>query len=420
MKALYALILTLLIWTVTAISSASSTWVLTGVYVSLALRYYSVKSKQQFPSRDPLLLVALIPSISLTLYALMFSVIEVNQYIDSDEQGRHDALFVGGNFVYALLSGGAIHLMARKKRMRVNYVDTIHMYSFRYIILAAWIPLGISMACYLLFFSGRDYVEIHSSHSFVAGMLLKSIYFSYAAAFLIVTNYKISESSRVRNILMLLAGHVVVFGLIYKLRSPAIFFALLSFFLVGRYMPRKVIIMVLGFAPFLLSAVAIARDPSLMVDKTFSLAVFAQIITFGEFVDALRFSIDYVASSGPMWGSGMIGSLLGISEPLANVYAKSISKDYFDSGGGFGFFILGDIYANFGFIFGIVFLIFLGYQLSKLATSRFGSTASFISCVIFASAVALTRNDFGSTLRGVFYCLLTLLILKLMTGYRKS
>lgn len=278
----------------------------------------------------------------------------------------------------------------------------------------AWAPLWVALICYLFFFSGREYVEIHSNTSIFANILLKTIYLSYAATFMIARMQSVQMARRRRHILMLFAGHVVVFAFIYKLRSPAIFFALMTLFLVGHSISKKVLVLSAVIAPLALSSIALARDPSLMDGMDLNQSIFSLIVTFGEFVDALRFAAEYVSSSGVLWGWGIVGSLFGLAEPLANIYAKSISEAYFDSGGGFGFFILADIYANFGLFLGVAFSMVLGYLMSKLAVAKFGSTVSFISCIVFSSALALTRNDFGSTMRGVFYCYFAFLLVQFM------
>lgn len=419
MNASAVLILTMVIWAVAAIGQAPIPWLLAGILISIAFRYYAVKNRKELPSRDPLLLIALFPSIALTLYAAMFSIIDVKSYLESNDQGQYAALLIGSNFIFAMLLGGALQLLLRNSsNARPKSVSASPSYS-RAVLLFAWIPIAIATLCYFIFFAGKEYVEIHSNVPILANILLKTIYLSYAATFLIASSESIAEFKRKRHVLMLLVGHIFVFAILFKLRSPAIFFAFMTLFLIGYTISKKIIVIAAATAPLALSAIALARDPSL-IDTSLEQSIVILVVTFGEFVDALRFAEDYVASSGPLWGVGIIGSFLGTTEPLANIYAKSISEDYFDSGGGFGFFMLADIFANFGLIAGTFFSIGFGYFLSKMGSSKFGTTTSFISCILFASALALTRNDFGSTLRGVFYCIFAFILVQALTRRSKK
>lgn len=419
MNPIGSLLLTLAIWALALLGNASAAWLIAGLAACLGLRIRLLRQQQLYISRDPMLLAVLLPAIALALYAAMFSIIEVKTYLDSDDQEQYSVLWIGCNFLYAMLVGGAWQLVVYGKRTEVTISPpTPRPQGISTLLLFAWGPLLIAAACYFSFFAGKEYVEIHSNPSIAANILLKTIYFSYAATFLIARAQFISDSIRKKHILFILVGHIVVFAILYKLRSPAVFFLLFSLFLVGHSIPKQ-IIWVAGLAmPWALALIALARDPSLL-EKGPGLAIVTLVITFGDFVDAMRFSADYIASSGPLWGMGMLGSLAGFSEPLANLYAKSISEDYFDSGGGFGFFILADIYANFGTIFGVAFSIAFGYFLSRLTTSKFGTTGSYLSGILFSSAIALTRNDFGSTLRGFIYCLLAYGLLQIIVRQKE-
>lgn len=414
MKASVALIVTMMIWAIAGMGHASIPWLLAGVMISIICRYHAVKIQMRLPSRDPLLLIALFPSVALILYAAMFSIIDVKLYLESDRKSQYTSLFIGSNYIFAMLLGGAIQLLRRKRSNSKSKLIIGSQFNSRAVLLIAWIPLGIATLTYFMFFAGKEYVEIHSNVPALANIMLKTIYLSYAATFFIASSGSVTQFKKKWHVLMLLAGHIFVFALLFKLRSPAVFFGFMTLFLVGYTISNKNIIIIAATAPLVLSIIAMVRDPSL-IDRGVEQVVVMLVMSFGDFVDALRFAGDYVATSGPLWGGGIIGSFLGTTEPLANIYAKSISEDYFNSGGGFGFFILADIYANFGFVAGVLFSIFVGYFLSKIGSSKFGTIFSFVSCIMFASSLALTRNDFGSTLRGIFYCIIAFFLVQALT-----
>lgn len=413
MNASAALLITVLCWGLSLVARASIAIILVGICFSIGLRYYSFKGQRGLPTRDTLFLIALFPTISLLLYQVMFYVTDVKSYLDSDINSRYEVQLIGCNYIYAMLTGGAIHLISGgvKNKSEINKEKSL--FRLSNLLFLSWFPLGVWVVIYFVSFYGREYVEIHNNTSVVVKALQKTIYLSYPSAFLIARLKSISDEKRRRHLWLLMVGHVFVFALLYKLRSPAIFYCLLTVFFIGHTIPKKNILLAAIAVPFVLSAIAIVRDPSLL-EKSLALTLLALILSFGDFVDALLFAHDYLVQNGPQWGVGMLGGLLGFTEPLANIYAKSISENFFDSGGGYGFFILADIYVNFGVMVGIIFSGVIGYILSRLATARFGSFASFVSGTIFASTLALTRNDFGSTLREVVYCIVAFALLKIL------
>lgn len=420
MNSIAVLAATIFLWSVSVMAEVPASWMLGGLLISIGLRYEAIKNKRYIPSRDPLLIISMVPSFALILYAAMFSVIEVKSYLETSTYEQLVALRVGCNYIFAMLSGGALHLVISRRGGGMQATTTSYrVFNQHLMLLVAWVPIGIAAICYFIYFSGREYVEIHSNVPVIAGILLKMIYLSYPATFFVASSDQIQERKRNRHVAMLFVGHVLVFAVLYMLRSPAIFFSLMVFFLIGHNIPKKVIAIAAFTAPVALSAIALVRDPSLL-DGRVDQSVLKLVVTFGDFVDALRFAVDFAASKGLLWGGGILGSLFGFSEPLANLYAKSINEDYFESGGGFGFFILADIFANFGLYFGVLFLTILGFLLSRLATSKFGTTSSYVSCIIFASSVALTRNDLGSTLRGIVYCIFAFLLVQVLTRKQRA
>lgn len=417
MMSILLMALTFLMWILVNFNQASETWMLLSLLMAISFRYIMLKNKGVFLSRDPLMIITVLPSIALVLYAAMFSLIEVKSYLDVASQDKNLALYDGCNFLFAMLTGGAIHLALSRDRGRGDSAVAVGLFNKKLLLLFAWAPLVVAFFCYFVFFYGKDYVAVHSNVPILANVLLKTIYFSYPAAYFIASSCSFSEDKRERQVLMLLAGHIIVFSFFYMLRSPAVFFSLMVLFFIGHKMKFKTAVIAAIIAPLALTAIALVRDPTLQ-DSGLEQSILKLVVTFGDFVDALRFSREYVSANGHGWGLNMLGSFFGFSEPVANLYAKSINEDYFESGGGFGFFILADVFVNFGLILGVVFSIVFGYLLSKLAKANYGTAAGYISCVLFASALSLTRNDFGSTLRGVFYCLIAFLIVRMLTARR--
>jgi hypothetical protein len=116
--------------------------------------------------------------------------------------------------------------------------------------------------------------------------------------------------------------------------------------------------------------------------------------------------------SSPLWGAGIAGSFLGVTEPMANTYAKMISQDYFDEGGGFGFFMLADLVINFGAIGAAIVLFLVGLVLVRQHYSNGLMSRHVLLPVLFANSFALVRNDIGSTFRGVVYIMLSVMLIR--------
>lgn len=360
--------------------------------------------------KNPILLLVILLFFVLFAYRLMFSVLDVQLYVVDDLAIRKKVVLYGTLLIQSLLIGATVGFITIRKKKTISYPRYFRNPSFKYLRNIAWLPLTANFLLYLFFFKGRAYVDIHTMNHGLVGLILKSVYFSYAAIILMAigsySDDKFFQASK-----WLLVGFVVIYGMLLNLRSPLLLLVLLFVYFFGQRFSTKTIVSSMLVLIMLFSIVGIARDQSGFQNiKIFSLV--EPIFGIGEFADTLRFAVERSEISSPLWGTGIGGSFLGITEPFANIYAKITAPEYFADGGGFGFFMLADLVINFGII-GAAFVLFcLGLILVRLHYSKKLILSFVLLPVLYANMFAFVRNDIGSTFRGVVYIICSVLLIK--------
>lgn len=348
------------------------------------------------------------------MYHLMFGVLDVAPFLlEATDEDRRGVVFWGGIYVNAVLLGGFLaFLVSPFGRPNPPYFNAITPLSKRrtsLLLVFAWIPLILAACAYFMYFRGQPYVELHIDGGGVPGYALKFVYISFAVVLLLgLSGAGLSQLKW--KILWLTVAFIIIYGLLFKLRSPLLFYFLLLFFLYGRRL-SLVSILILGISVAIgLSAVALIRDASL-TEGGVAGGLIDMVMGLGDQANSIIFAENYLNKNGAMWGVGILGSLTGLAEPLVNEYSRSISQSYFEAGGGFGFFIVSDFMVNFGSIFGVIFMAAFGFWVASIRRdySQFWLVA--LNSVIFSNAFSLVRNDFGSTFRASLYTLFALMVI---------
>lgn len=384
-----------------------------GLSLLALLNYWDSKRalNERFINRDAVFFISLLCQVSLLFYYIIVINEMGSNYLHVDDSRLNDVLFFGFLYVKLFLLGGS------KKRffMEDNFIKNKR-YSVNNIFILGLAPMVIITFIYFVFYRGGNYVDIHLSKPLWVDILLKSIYITYAV--IIVLGYYFSGDKRaLRKIYILVFLVVLVNFFLLKTRSPAIFSVLLLIFIRN----PNVSYLRYGFIAFvfasILGVLAIWRDDSSMLEGNFDNLLW-MVLSFGEFSHTLSFLMDYEDIYSFGYGRYWFGD-----DFMANKYAFEIAPDYYMNGGGFGFFIVSDFIANFGiFLGGIVFWVIA--FLMNFINSKKSFFSYVLSCCLFASSLALVRNEFIPTLKGVIYILVIsyvisrLLIAKKSIGYK--
>lgn len=394
-----------------------------GTYSLLAaplLMFYLAKRATQQGiefNQNPALLLIVFAFIIMFFYLVMFDWIEVQPYLDVDDESRSFVIKSGTMLLYSLMLGSFMALSVRfpywSLQIRENCSSPRQI---RVLFIIAWIPLLLNSVIYFIGYAGRGYVEVHAGGGLLQFML-KSIYLSFGAVLLICASAGPEEKIKFR-LGLLSIGYIFVYGLFFKLRSPLIFYLLLIFFFFGGRLSFRYFFLIFSIGLVFLLGVALLRDATL-VDADDPLKAFNMLANLGDFADTLNFAREYLHTHGPLLGQSILGGIFGYGDSLGNEYARDVSVEYFDSGGGFGFFMFSEIAINFGFYGGMFILGLLGFFLIWLHRYRDRKLIVIFMAVTFASVLALVRNDIGSTFRGVLYTLVAAGFVQIViNGYR--
>ena len=363
-------------------------------------------------NQNILLLFSLLLLLVLATYRIMFDLEAVQAYIANDMEMRNKVVSYGGSLVQLLMMGAYVGMLSTRKTTfhNTNAITRFFKPSFVFLMVVAWVPLVANFFLYLLFFRGRPYVDIHIYAHGPLGLILKTIYLTYGAIIIMaIGGYSKDRAFRAAKWIIL--GIFVLFGLLLQLRSPLLLAVLLFVYFFGQRVSSKMLIVWAMVSVLALAAIGVMRDPE-AAQSDVSAGLITSLLGLGEFADALRFALERSEIGQPMWGWGIVGSFLGITEPLANTYAKMIAPDYFDEGGGFGFFFLADMVMNFGKMGALVVMFMLGFVLVRLYYSG-GLIRTYVFLpILFGNLFGLVRNDIGSTFRGVIYALLAVVVIR--------
>lgn len=390
--------------------------------MAFALAYFGCQANRLgLPyTENPVLLFGGLSYGIVLMYFLMFDLITPLPFLlKASLTERYNAVFTSAIFINALIFGGffSLSIFAKSKKIDKLRVLSLSQSLINQLFALAWIPILFATVAYFAYFRTQPYVALHIDGGGAWGHALKFVYISYAVV--CIVGLLEDDFSKYRNKLILLTiGFVIVYGYLFKLRSPLMYYLLMLLFLFGRRAKLKTIILAGCIVIISLSAIALLRDASLTQSGVGS-GLLNMVVGLGAQADTLIFTQHYIDMHGPLYGSGMIGSFLGLIEPMTNAYTRSISQDYFDDGGGFGFFIISDFLLNFGLWTGATGMAIFGLLLTNIRRNKSGFFSLVLVATIYANAFSLVRNDFGSTFRACLYTLVTVVCILMLLRFAK-
>ena len=399
---------------ITTILADGNLTILTCMTGVILIFYAYEASKKNIPyTENAVLLFAGLAFLFAAMYNIMFDVIAPLPFLlKATSEEKYNAILTSLLFVNAMIFGGVYSVAFSQgilPKRKINSAFKISQKAINQLFYIAYFTVGLSIVAYLGYFHSQPYVALHIDGGGVWGLALKFIYISYAVVCIVglleedIKKYKL-------HLIFLTVMMVIVYGYLYKLRSPLMYYLLLLMFLYGRRFKIRTLIIIGVISILGLTGVALIRDASL-VESGVGTGLLDMIVGLGAQVDSMIFVQHYVDSNGILSGIGFINGLLGLAEPITNDYARSISLEYFNDGGGFGFYLVSDFYLNFGFVFGMFAMFLFGLLLTNVRRN----TSSFYTVVflanIYADSFSLVRNDFGSSLRASIYTLITVFFL---------
>lgn len=391
--------------------------------VALLILGYSGYKRGVPYTENAALIFASLSYFFILMYHIMFvAIVPMPFLLKATLSERYEATFLSLLFVNALILGGLFSVFfspPREKYGRVQIRQSIYLSRkvIGQLFCIAWIPVLLSVIAYFAYFRTQPYVALHIDGGGVWGYGLKFIYVSCAIVFVVglleddVAKYK-------WQLIILTFALIFVYGYLYKLRSPLMYYLLLLLFVHGRRLSLRSLILIGAIGVISLAGIALIRDASL-TESGVGTGLLDMIVGLGGQVDSMIFAKHYIDSNSLLGGMGFLNGFFGFAESMTNEYARSIDLDYYNEGGGFGFFIISDFLLNFGVYFGLLAMLLFGYLLTSVRRSQSGFFTVAFLATVYAGAFVLVRNDFGSTFRASMYTfasiVLVMFILKIAT-----
>lgn len=386
--------------------------------IALFILGYSAYKRGIPYTENAALIFASLSYFFILMYHIMFvAIAPLSFLLKATLSERYEATLLSLFFVNALIFGGLLSIFLSpplEKHRRLQTSQSIHLSRkvIGQLFCIAWIPIVLSVVAYFAYFRTQPYVALHIDGGGIWGYGLKFIYVSCAIVFVVglleddIRKYKMK-------LFLLTFAIIFVYGYMYKLRSPLMYYLLLLLFVHGRRLRLRSLILIGAIGVISLAGIALIRDASL-TDSGVGTGLLDMIVGLGGQVDSMIFAKHYIDSNGIMGGMGFLNSFFGFAEPMTNEYAKSIDLDYFNAGGGFGFFITSDFLLNFGVSFGLLAMLLFGYMLTSVRRIQSGFYTVAFLATVYAGAFVLVRNDFGSTFRASMYTFASIVLVMLM------
>ena len=352
--------------------------------------------------RNTALLLGTVVYLILFFYAIMFELIDVTPFVDTTQPSERQILILNASLLILSLIAGTHLALIFSPSLKTTSSIHEHQEKPNFFLVLAWLPILFALISYLLYFRNQPYVSLHTGDAGLFAIPLKLIYVTFGALVCISVSTSTNTLKAKMNILFILCGLLIVFGFLIKLRTPLLFATLLSAYLFLPNLGALKLLTTASLFVFILAIIALLRDPAL-TENGFLSGIATMILGLGEQAHSLTFADSFLDENGPLYGLGILGSLTGAREAIANEYTRSISVDYFLSGGGFGFYLLSDFVVNFGWTGGALALFLLGATLTRLSLMPNSFHSITLNVAIFANVFALSRNDFGSQFRATLY-----------------
>lgn len=285
------------------------------------------------------------------------------------------------------------------------------------IFLLALLPLLINMLIYFFVMRGGAYVEYHLQSAGMLGKLMKSVYLTYGAViYLSFWGYNRVKAYKASLVIWVL--FIIVYGLMYKARLHLLMFTLLFLYLYKDLIGWKKLL--LGGWLFLFSLVyaEVSRHGSIWESQVLYSLV-ETILKLGVFPEHLRFVIYNYGADVISFGQHAVGTFLGVSEPLADIYTKTYAMDYYNRGGGYGNFFLAEMLTSFGWLGAPLALFVFGFICTWFSRPCGQSYLAIIGPILFMHSFTLFRNDLGIGFRSILYVFVGVFLIMLIVSFLK-
>ena len=368
-------------------------------------------------NRNTAIIFSLLLLYSLVSYYYIVELTDHQSYITNDDNIRLGIIHYGFLMCNSLLLGSAFGIFFySNNKINLNF-EAIFLIkkNENVILILAWIPIVINLILYLFFFSGREYVFVHVSGAGFLGKLMNTKFLTFGAILLLSIN-DVFCKRYYRSVFFLFCGIVVVFGLFMNVRSTV----LISFMLLIYYYKNKIGNLRLSLSAFamffLFVLIGYIRDPSF---SNFLNTIYNSFFSIGEFPEVLRFVMDDFGSNNFKFGGHIFGTFFGFSEPIANIYTKHVSIEYFYEGGGFGSYIIAEFLFSFGWYGAILAFFIFGIFISRIMFPFKWKPLNALNPMVFAFSFPLLRNDFGVTARAILYSIISMILLSYISRLKK-
>jgi len=361
--------------------------------------------------RNTSLFYSLITYVILVGYFLSFKFEEITQiYILNNSQNAENNIYLLSLGLITMFTG-SIFALEKKNNLELQRKVFFNLFKHNidnYLLAITFIILFLFYVDYFLFFKNLSYAELHTS----VGSNIVSKGVNALGYFLIIIyiilSAKFEELSKKKFFIFSLFVYVFYYAFLINVRSP-----ILSVILIFGYFNYKKDFFSIGSMLLFIISITFFLFISMLRDPNFSYVslstIFLNIIIgLGEFEDTISFALKYVAKHGISPGISFVNIFTHLK--FANEYAYMISPEYFEKGGGFGFFYFSELIINFGIYGAIIGMGVLGFFMTKFLYFK-NVYSTIFSILVFINLFGFIRNDFSSTVKGLIYSFLCFIII---------
>jgi len=389
----------------------NTTYMIYSVTLGLFVLLVIYKKYDILKIKNMSLFYGLITYIILLGYFLSFKFEEITQvYILSNSQNTEKNIYWLSLGLIAMFIG-SIFALEKKNYLELQRSVFFNLFKHNvdnYLLVITFMILFLFYVDYFLFLKNLSYAELHTS----AGSNIFSKAVNALEYFLIVIyiilSAKFEKLSKKKFFIFSFFLYISYYAFFINVRSP-----ILSIILIFGYFNynkeifsiRSILLFIILITLFLF--ISTIRDSNLSY-SSLSITFLNIVIGLGEFADTISFSLEYVEKHGVSPGLSFVNIFTDFK--FANEYAYIISPEYFEEGGGFGFFYFSELIMNFGTYGAIIGMSGLGFFMTKFL--YFKNVYSIIfSILVFINLFGFIRNDFSSTIKGLIYSFLCFIII---------
>ena len=378
----------------------------------LVFYLHIIKKKNVIPHCDFIFILSSIISYIIIAYIAMFYCMDVPPIFDIPILEKEEVIFDASIINIGFILGGIIRAFSMRK-VTINNNSKKITKKINFNILSTLIIISIILILfdYYLYFKGMDYAYFHSQDHDLPHLLLSFYYVICAATIILVLG---NSASKKVIFIIIISSMLVLFtyGYLFEVRNPLLGYFLIILCLFGDKLSFRYFIYTLLTLILILAIIPLNRDSELSANGNFQ-GLIDMLLGVGQQVNSINFSNKYVKYEGITYGLSFLKNLIGSGTPSSSLYTISISPEYFQAGGGYGFFLPSDLIINFGLYGAFIFAIFFGYIFGSFNFKRNSYLTNLAYICVFSATFTIIRNDFGTSLRGPIYIFLMAIALKL-------